>query len=374
MSKSAKPHAPLGPARPLLSGAALCLLVGLTGCHTARTGRRPDQAHTIAEGYLLNEPAVARSLYEEMVKKNPGDSRARMGLARVAYKLGEYETALTEARRAEQGVPLGPGEKESLEILRGRIAARLGKPALEVWSLLYPVWQRGSIGVKTSLDAELKELAKRIPPTTPGHSQVVGFVAPLRPRRPSHKKPEVVSPKAARDLPVGWRKILPRSAWHPTLAPVPTRLSRMTRPFRITLHHSAHDDVSEGRSQSAAADLIRRIQRYHVRENGWGDIGYHFVIDGSGKIWEARSLKWQGAHAGGVNNRGNIGIVLLGDFEHAYPSAPQTASMQWLVRQLQMKYNIAPNRLYGHCHLRATKCPGRYLRRILVEMNPALGS
>jgi hypothetical protein len=43
-----------------------------------------------------------------------------------------------------------------------------------------------------------------------------------------------------------------------------------------------------------------------------GDIGYHYIVDRSGAIWQGRRIRYQGAHARGSANNGNIGIVLLG--------------------------------------------------------------
>jgi hypothetical protein len=277
-------------------------------------------------------------------------------------------------RTAERQSTLAASEGDALQILLGRTYAQVGKPPLKVWSTLYPVWRRGSLAVKSCLDDELKALAKKIPSDTVGRTQVVGFVAPRRPVRRPRRSPFWVGPAPTPEPPVGWRKILPRSAWRPTLSPRRSNLKPMGKPYRITVHHSAHDDVVESRSKAAAAELIRTIQRYHVRNRGWGDIGYHYVIDGSGTIWEARSLRWQGAHAGGANNQRNIGIVLLGNFELTRPAPAQVASLQWLVQHLRVKYGISIHNLYGHCHLKATACPGRYLRAVLRQMNPSLRS
>ena len=55
-----------------------------------------------------------------------------------------------------------------------------------------------------------------------------------------------------------------------------------------------------------------------MNDRGWCDIGYHFVIDRDGKIYEARSLDQRGAHVG-THNTGNIGISLIGCYGTSCP-------------------------------------------------------
>ena len=53
----------------------------------------------------------------------------------------------------------------------------------------------------------------------------------------------------------------------------------------LTLHHAAGfsaSDVDEGKIQ------VKRIQRLHQEGNGWADIGYHFLIDAAGNIYQGR--------------------------------------------------------------------------------------
>ena len=49
-------------------------------------------------------------------------------------------------------------------------------------------------------------------------------------------------------------------------------------------------------------------------ERGWTDIGYHFVIDPAGTIYEGRDIRVRGAHVEGANT-GKVGLLLLGDFQ-----------------------------------------------------------
>ena len=106
---------------------------------------------------------------------------------------------------------------------------------------------------------------------------------------------------------------------------------------------------------------IRKIQRAHIDASGYGDIGYHFLIGPSGRVFEGRSLEWQGAHAYKDNNVGNVGICLLGNFEETRPTPEQLRALEGLVADLSARYDIPRNRVYGHREFRTTLCPGRNL-------------
>ena len=67
---------------------------------------------------------------------------------------------------------------------------------------------------------------------------------------------------------------------------------------------------------------MKAYQTGHQQTNHWADIGYHYVIDRQGRIWEGRELSWKGAHAGNKQaNENNVGIALIGNFENVEPPA-----------------------------------------------------
>lgn len=154
--------------------------------------------------------------------------------------------------------------------------------------------------------------------------------------------------------------VMKREAWKAS----PARADRMTAvdvPYdRITIHHSAKesDGGSDLSSARDVADKIKKIQGFHMRERGWGDIGYHFLIDASGQVWQGRALDWQGAHAGGDGNIGNIGICMLGDFSTSSPTPESMAALEQLVDKLSEIHRISPKRVYAHKHFSKTECPG----------------
>lgn len=183
--------------------------------------------------------------------------------------------------------------------------------------------------------------------------------------------PREVTAPAATGNPLAGLAIQPRTAWQPR--PVVQRLlDPMRRPSRVTIHHSAM--LFRDTRAAASAAQIARIQREHMtqRSPAYGDIGYHFLIDPSGRIWEGRDLRYQGAHAGGDNNIANIGICLLGNFmnrgDSQGPTAAQVRSMEQLVVQLMRGYGIDGNALFCHSDFKNTECPGPRMRPIVQRL------
>jgi hypothetical protein len=94
------------------------------------------------------------------------------------------------------------------------------------------------------------------------------------------------------------------------------------------VHHSATDGSYQPGDVPA---MLRAIQAFHQDVRGWVDIGYNAAIDAFGGIWEARAggidRAVVGAHAGGFNTR-TFGVVVLGDFSVAQPSAPALGALE----------------------------------------------
>jgi N-acetylmuramoyl-L-alanine amidase len=80
------------------------------------------------------------------------------------------------------------------------------------------------------------------------------------------------------------------------------------------VHHTAGANAYTA-AQSAA--IVRGIQRYHVGANGWNDIGYNFLVDKHGQVFEGRgggiAANVVGAHAQGFNT-GSTGVAVLGTY------------------------------------------------------------
>src|SRR4029078_11306975 len=93
------------------------------------------------------------------------------------------------------------------------------------------------------------------------------------------------------------------------------------------IHHTA-GTTSYTASQSAA--IVRGIEVYHVKGNGWNDIGYNFLVDKYGQVFEGRyggvGKNVIGAHAEGFNT-GSVGVALLGTYQTAAPTAAEKTAL-----------------------------------------------
>ncbi|MFO0985618.1 MAG: N-acetylmuramoyl-L-alanine amidase [Planctomycetota bacterium] len=184
--------------------------------------------------------------------------------------------------------------------------------------------------------------------------------------------------KASRPRDDGGAAVLERSEWHarPTRRDQESPMSRITR---ITVHHSG--DSFTDTSRQLAATTIYDIQGIHQNQRDWADIGYHFVIDPAGRVWQGRELSYQGAHAGNPDlNRGNIGICLLGNFDAQSVPAKQRDALLRLIDELRERYHVTRQNIYTHAemhregNLAATACPGQNLQRIVDGYRSQLAS
>lgn len=161
---------------------------------------------------------------------------------------------------------------------------------------------------------------------------------------------------SSRDVRVG---IIPRSRWT-TGAPRPWLADPMGSIQRITVHHDAIDPMPT----SGPGEVARRldsIRRSHLRR-GWADIGYHFAVDPAGRVWEGRPLSLQGAHVADQNQQ-NLGIVMLGNFEHQIPTPSAVEALDRLIASEMRRYRISISEVRTHLEMAPTACPGRHLQR-----------
>ncbi|WP_239015298.1 N-acetylmuramoyl-L-alanine amidase [Streptomyces sp. CdTB01] len=153
------------------------------------------------------------------------------------------------------------------------------------------------------------------------------------------------------------------------------------------VHHTASGN---GYRCSQAASVIRGIYRYHVKSMGWRDIGYNFLVDKCGNIYEGRAggvaKPVLGAHTLGFNTN-SMGIAVLGSFGSAKPPAAALKAIARLTAWKLGLYGANPrgktylksgggnlyrkgksvrlNVISGHRDGFATDCPGRQLYRKL---------
>lgn len=193
------------------------------------------------------------------------------------------------------------------------------------------------------------------PQTTPSSSDSDwGFV--------SHRPPWLDEGTAGAPASSPIQGVVPRSSWT-RAQPKLWDTNPMGRVTRITVHHDGMSPFVST-SSSAAAQRLESIRNAHVGSNGWADIGYHYVVDPGGRVWEARSISLQGAHVKD-NNEGNIGVMMLGNYEQQAPTYAASKSLDDFVASLMRKYNVSLSRVYTHREIRPTACPGRNLQSVM---------
>lgn len=135
----------------------------------------------------------------------------------------------------------------------------------------------------------------------------------------------------------------------------------------LVVHHTA---IAVDGDPRPGIERMRALYQYHAVGRGWGDIGYHYVIDDEGRIYEGRAGgdSVVGGHVY-CNNAGTIGVALMGNFDKEQPTQSQGKSLQWLLHILAQKYGVNVSRdvvfhgkalpaIVGHRQLVSTDCPG----------------
>lgn len=207
-------------------------------------------------------------------------------------------------------------------------------------------------------------LTRRPGPTWPHHNlrpspvESRAVLPPVAIERPAVYTPR---PAVANQL-----NAIPRARWA-NAGPVLRRLEGMGSINRITVHHEGYKPVYFDDYRSTA-DRLELIRQSHLGRMRAGDIGYHYIVDRAGRIWEGRPLTYQGAHAGGANNRHNIGVMVLGNFDQQSPSEAQMQSLVRAVGALRQQYYVAHDRIYTHQELSPTRCPGKVLQPRMVSL------
>ncbi len=145
----------------------------------------------------------------------------------------------------------------------------------------------------------------------------------------------------------------------------------------LVVHHTAQKIAGDTRPP---VERMRALYEYHANSRGWGDIGYHYVIDEQGGIYEGRNggKNVVGGHVY-CGNVGTAGIALMGNFEEEQPTQQQIQSLQWMLDHLGDKYNINLNRnvsyhgknvktILRHKDLISTECPGFYMSHTVSQV------
>ena len=153
----------------------------------------------------------------------------------------------------------------------------------------------------------------------------------------------------------------------------------------VVVHHTAG---TNNYSAEQSASIVRGIYYYHAVTLDWGDIGYNFLIDKFGAVFEGRSGSVAapggrmsvGAHARGVNT-GTMGLSMMGDYSSVSPSEAQLSSVGkmagwflrragisdangwaglhvWTTERYQAGSTVSMPRILAHRDVGYTSCPG----------------
>lgn len=207
--------------------------------------------------------------------------------------------------------------------------------------------------------------------------------------------PAAAGPIALEDLtPVisraGWGAPEHRTTWRPVWLDL----------HAATVHHTAG---SNDHGPEDGAGIVRGIHHLHTDINGWGDIGYNFLVDQYGQVFEGRSGTLQsrpgrlpqGAHAGGFNEH-TMGISIIGDFTTAQPPQVSLDAVRDMITWQFARADItdldtdsgiiAPDdssrtyterhaegsdlgRIFTHGDVNATSCPGPNLYSEIPQLH-----
>jgi hypothetical protein len=166
----------------------------------------------------------------------------------------------------------------------------------------------------------------------------------------------------------------------------------------ITVHHTDTPNADPD-----PASTVRGIYEYHAITLDWGDIGYHFLIDEAGVVYEGRysgddlipAFDKDGNlvtafHTAGFNS-GNLGIALIGNLVAQPPTAAAKASLIRLIKvitrfkgldpQAKITYTNPVNgvkkdneTISGHRDWLQTDCPGQTMYDLLADVRSSVAT
>jgi hypothetical protein len=154
-------------------------------------------------------------------------------------------------------------------------------------------------------------------------------------------------------------KLIGRADWASAELANPQYANPMKTVKRITIHHDGMPS-SPMETQDQIRARIVAIRNSHINKN-WADIGYHFIVDPLGQVWEGRPMEYQGAHVQG-HNENNVAVMVLGNFQHDRPTAKALDTLSRLIRYLMQRYKVETKMVFTHRELKLSGCPGKYLQ------------
>jgi len=117
----------------------------------------------------------------------------------------------------------------------------------------------------------------------------------------------------------------------------------------VSVHHSKTD-----------AGTTQTFARFHVQNNNWPGIAYHYVIKKGGTIYKTQPNSTVSWHTGGHSSN-NLGIMILGNYSRGEPPESQYEALISIIRAVMVAYGITIPRVKGHNEFSghgANTCPG----------------
>ena len=155
-------------------------------------------------------------------------------------------------------------------------------------------------------------------------------------------------------------------------------ISEQRKIAKFVIHHTG--EAVQNKYSFSPKALMRAIYYYHTITKSWGDIGYNYVIDSQGNIYEGRAGSESGKMIVGAHtafrNIGTVGIALMGNLENNLPTEAQLNMLAFLIADFSRGLQVRPlnesefmgkstPNLLGHRDIaiagHATKCPGKNL-------------
>lgn len=249
-----------------------------------------------------------------------------------------------------------------------------------------PYWVGPSDGVQVRVDGAKAPHGMRVELVDPGTSAADGTAG------------TTAAPAASALADVAQPSIVTRAGWGADES-LRDGNPDYTPPIKVAFVH--HTDTQNSYTASQSASIVRSIYAYHTKGRGWSDIGYNFLIDKYGTIFEGRyggvDKAVLGAHTGGFNSH-SFAASLMGNFSSAQPSSKMLTSLEKLFAwKLSMGY-LNPmgtatlvssgggtsryssgtshtfNVISGHRDAGYTTCPGTYVYSKLGTIRSAVRS
>ena len=137
----------------------------------------------------------------------------------------------------------------------------------------------------------------------------------------------------------------------------------MNKPENLIVHHTADYYIGE---QFSRINAWHKQRDFPISSKGFF-VGYHYVIERSGQLIQAREDTETGAHTIGMNNN-SIGICVVGDFNQERPSLAQLIALKNLINKKMIEHNILPDNIRAHRNFKDTSCCGKNLTDLEIKL------